>query len=827
MRLGKFKWIKESAERKFTNRDASRTIFIEALEEYILDGDKLEIIVYYGVGGIGKTRLLKELWDKNVNADIPFDKKFISGFIDLGLKGLDEPIQSLLILRKQLEFACPLFDYSLASYWKITNPSRLDTDYRELVGEGLYTSIGDIMLGMLTDISPIEALLKGYNLGKEKYHRHTRKLKNKIIEINSFKSNPKELYDRLPYYLGLDIEYMLLHNKEYRFFLFLDAYEQYYGNGANALSNWLRELIGTIERGIVVVSGRERLMWSKVNIDWSSFVKQELIISLCDKDARTFLNSIPIKENDIIENIIKSSKGIPFYLDRLVDIYENKKEKGELLYHSDFDIYSVNIISRFMNHLNVNEREMIIYLSSIGVFNEELLLHIAKDLNISFSPIEIKRFIERSIIERVNKNYNLFRLHQLLKDQIFKELDDEIKVIAWNSISNFFSNRAIISFSKDEIFHFLFNLIDSVKGREKLNLLVINAILEMGLFLYDNGWWFELANSLRRKRYRKTDPIRPAIKFLIAISYRKSKSIAYGIKLLKEIKNNSQLLGEHRASFELELVYLKSINGNYEDTIPEFRRLYELSKTKNVTERFSIKAIEFYADILFLKGKFKESIQVLLSAKSKIDYTEQDKITENLRISGHVYRFNFMYKEAELYYLKGIEHANNNKSMLGKLATNMAETLCFYEPLNSLVWADQAIKINTNLHSKLELGKAYSAKAIANVLIGNLKEAENDINISLNYQKEIGYKSGVIFSNFAKFILSVKSQFDIKKIEKIYDDTLKQVNSLGVYSFLLLPMSMYLEHFQMIKKIKKDVDWLDFDYTHEIISDLLKNLTVK
>ena len=62
MSLSKLKALhKMQAVRKFTNREAARDSFFRAFENYLADKAPLLLLMYYGVGGIGKTSLLKHL----------------------------------------------------------------------------------------------------------------------------------------------------------------------------------------------------------------------------------------------------------------------------------------------------------------------------------------------------------------------------------------------------------------------------------------------------------------------------------------------------------------------------------------------------------------------------------------------------------------------------------------------------------------------------------------------------------------------------------------------------------------------------------------------
>ena len=72
-----------SAERQFTDRENFVAAFRRALAEHRTDAHK--VLVYYGVGGIGKTSLRREL--RRLVDDRP---GFVSATLDFDVAGCDE-----------------------------------------------------------------------------------------------------------------------------------------------------------------------------------------------------------------------------------------------------------------------------------------------------------------------------------------------------------------------------------------------------------------------------------------------------------------------------------------------------------------------------------------------------------------------------------------------------------------------------------------------------------------------------------------------------------------------------------------------------------------
>ena len=103
------------AERIFTDREEPLQTFwnnYDGLKDMPADDRNIKVLVYYGIGGIGKTRLLKEIKvelekkGKNV-VDFDFEEAQQCRFVL-------ESLKNLLVNKYGFEF--PLFEYSLYYY---------------------------------------------------------------------------------------------------------------------------------------------------------------------------------------------------------------------------------------------------------------------------------------------------------------------------------------------------------------------------------------------------------------------------------------------------------------------------------------------------------------------------------------------------------------------------------------------------------------------------------------------------------------------------------------------------------------------------------------
>ena len=107
----------QNAIKKFTDRIEPFKVFNQWLDA-IEDGKiGRKTIVYYGVGGIGKTRLISELMATvDRRNKIPGSPTINILFAGMDIHEYNSPAAVLLGLRKQVKFPCVLFDYGMVKY---------------------------------------------------------------------------------------------------------------------------------------------------------------------------------------------------------------------------------------------------------------------------------------------------------------------------------------------------------------------------------------------------------------------------------------------------------------------------------------------------------------------------------------------------------------------------------------------------------------------------------------------------------------------------------------------------------------------------------------
>ncbi len=294
---------------RFTNREAQQTVFSRFLNAPAGDFPRLPAVMFFGVGGIGKTWLLRHMQGQlaSIWRGIP------SARIDFTLEGVsnrlrDDPSAVLAVIREITEAPCPRFDLAygfLQVQRGIREESSLDVPGRKTA----FSVVNEIIrsgLGLVPIAGP--TLQLGYTV-LEKLYPH---LKNKVgldslarllqQDLRLLRNSPPEDIEKtLVWRLAQDLKTEgTLPVRQYRAVqavVFIDTLEAQESMDASTSrleirTRWLRDLICELnDRVLFVLAGQNRLTWERIDPDWAdpSWLDQHPVNGLSEIDAREFL----------------------------------------------------------------------------------------------------------------------------------------------------------------------------------------------------------------------------------------------------------------------------------------------------------------------------------------------------------------------------------------------------------------------------------------------------------------------------------------------------------------------------------------------------------
>lgn len=788
---------KQKATQIFTNRDDFKEIFWENFDKYQFGEQDFKVLVFHGFGGIGKTALLNHLEfllkEKISNESRNF--KVIN--INFSLSEKIDFIDFIYQMKNILKVRYFPFDYA---FLKLLDYRGINIEKSKYPDNVILNSVLNFLESKIFVPSEIIKVFidKCIDfLTKENFQ-------NFVEEID--KMPLEELKKNLPIYLaeGLNKD----SNKKYIFFI--DSYENILKN--KELDKSFEDFVTSLNKGLFVISSREKLKWEEYNSDWSNYIEQYLLGRLDPNDARSFLKKNGIYNKDIINTIIKTSKCIPLYLDLCLDIYFNKNT----IEVKDFEKKKNEIVNEFLKHLHPTLSNSIKTLSLFSFFDIEIFKNFIKDISL----FSFKEFIQLSGIEYINNKK--YKVHTILREFIEKSIDIDIKRKIGEELL-YYIEKEKNRYQSNEILELFTDTLNLIKdGEDDILEDEVESIISIGTYLIDRGYWNrigDITNTYFDKTLTRTK-LNNALNFLKALYFRRTNELIKAEKIY--INLDIDKFGKIKHMVKFHEINVMRLLGNYNKALEEYEALCESIENSITENDLYIKVHRQYADLLFLKGKFEKSLHILEKLLKKT--SNKLETAETLRIIGHIYKFNFMFDKALECYERAykIAEEQNFIGLKGKLYTNFVEVYSFRNYQEATNFLYKSVQLNTSLNAKLEIGKTYSFYSIANsILKTNFDLAIIYIDKSIKIQQEVGYKAGILFGKYAEFFTYALQKNKTKTLE-ICKEIEKLTKKLDVYHYLLSSCSIY---FGKDYSILKNIEWIDYSKVLNYYKKLYSRLT--
>ena len=368
-----FSFLNRRAQAEFTDRENPRESFDRHLSQTIMtaksDVSSMRVLQYYGIAGIGKTRLAKE-FRKSLTEKHPTMPISTLDFDDPSTRSLS---RGLLRMRTSIEptnaIKFTLFDLAYAIFFKKRNPDYA-FEKKSLPFLDEASVLGKI-IGAIDGLGVVSAATGVVELTK----RYTDKLaisseaKSALSALSDM--TEKEISEVLPQFFAYDVNTYTKRTKN-PFFTFIDTYEALWSDEAHkseAFSRdaWVRDLVEALENSLIVITGREKLRWSEVNADFEKTVDAHLLGRLGERDTEKFLRSAGVKDASLIQSIVNISGGHPYYLDLCLDTIAQEGGKTiEKWPEAERDLFD-----RFAKSLTVQELALLKRLAVVDAYDIE------------------------------------------------------------------------------------------------------------------------------------------------------------------------------------------------------------------------------------------------------------------------------------------------------------------------------------------------------------------------------------------------------------------------------------------------------------------------
>lgn len=808
-------------DNKFVDRSEIRTLIINEIEHKIQKEDYFKVISIYGMGGIGKSCLLNEI--KNQVSRLDKAYRFLT--ISFEIENNRQYIENLIKICDAYDKPCILFSYAAMLYWEKTSILQLNTKFMKKIQDSFLTDFLDAInqvavFALPADIEfptlpTISNILKCTGV----IVQSIRNIPYFSIMKKLGKLSSVELLEKLPVLLGVDIVHNEYEKKQLKPLICLfDSYRQSIPYSESV--EWLRQLIGSIHKGLFIVTSREKLLWTDVENDIYPYELK----CYPEDEARKYLSEyIRQKDADLINLIIANTQCVPIYVKLAIDIYQ----KEILLNPEDLDKSLFQdreeLAVHFINHLALNWQEVIMNLAVIRIFNQEIFSYIIQEQNLNCPLHEYHDIVNVSLIQYIENTNSLVKIHDVFCNNVVKILNEQQKINVLSLYLDYVLYRQPYILERNQIGLLLTLFINILQIEIDFShqLILPTNIIEKTLDLF-----FLLSNV--KVTFTPIEPTENRnsnvnqMLYLINAIFYKNKSTQKAIEYLEYIKFPEQL-GYHEKSFQVFSRYTFSLTGDYDSLKKSLKKYNDLLTDKERTFWYYMQIKLYRSDFLLMEGNFIDSYNVLIDLEKQLDNTifSIDNFFQIQRQKGHVFRFNLYMDKAFEEYEK-VLNSETSDAVKGYIYTNMIEAKCYFSPQYVEENFETALAYAESEKQMKNKGKLYYARAISNIVNKKYDLAAKDIQQSIVLNQQDGYQSGELFALMAKAYLEYASH------NELTENTLKHIHKLlsdnEVYNYFNLPLTIMTGTEKQVEHYRTEYQWIDFNYTLKQYNIFFKNI---
>lgn len=596
-----------TANKKFTDRTVYKDIFWNEINciksENSQNIFQYHILNFYGIGGIGKSSLQREL-----SHVIDVERSdIIYSCADFANISNHTPAKLYLELAKSFERNGIMFYHfglAYAIYFQKTHKD-LTLNYSEY-------NVIDENIGFIADIlSVIDGLgiigiLPGmvnkiYNAAYKKLHLNS-ELKDDLKGMELLDIARCE--QLLPAFFAYDLKKYMQKEKDKVIIIFLDTYEALWGRIKNDITKFsqdqfIREFISQLPGVLFTIFGREFIDWATLDSDWNNYLKQYLIEKLEDNDADIFLKECGIYEIDIRRQMVSVSMGHPYQLDLLVDTYMEMKNKNIIPQANLFANNAREILACFFKYLQAEEIAVINILSIPRFYDFMIFKYLLLHFPTGYPVTMFEDFNKFSFVSKMDNN--TYHIHEIMR----KDLLETITLDLFKDVNKVLCDYYYTMLQKCNIY-------------DRKKLIIKECIYHLKYYLSENTYMQYIYDNF--------------FEYFIEMQYRGESSYLYDV--LSDIFSYI----EYSQCIEIYEIYTDMImlNGNFKEAVNNidiFLQQYsinQISTTKNLLQLY-VKKLKHQMVYISLN----ETINAITTIKPFVD------------------KLSFPHQYAELLYTEG------------------------------------------------------------------------------------------------------------------------------------------------------------------------------
>lgn len=769
-------------EGRFRNREAQLAQISAHIEVLSTDPAHLSVLEVVGIGGAGKSRLLRHVRETTHGTS----RRVVSVSLE-GEASMTE-IGPLTAIRDQLGIECFLFDTALLAYCRASG-RQFPRDQSDGLAGSLVVKALEVVdaAGGFLPLLPLGFAIEVFRRLRRAGIRLSRYTPEQFEEIDGFGNETEEIRERLPHWLALDLRQA--GESDPALIVFYDSYDRQSQPTMERGAEWLQEFIGTLDRGVHLISTRDKLRWDPRN--WGEVVETVRVEELPDEEARQMieaeLGEIPDTDRRLL---LESSGRLPFFLRTVIEVYAEERRDGRLD-PARLPSTPRGAVAHLLKHLEPEERELAFALATVQMFDEATYEELAWRLHLTPGLMRFERFLDWFFVEKVSQegvSLPLYKTHDLLTAYV-RGADEHAGIrrrcleAATDSLLARCGDGACRH--TNGLLLMLRALIFGWESVERMPQTAVEKLLDAVYLLYDAGYWNALTLIVSDADRQSTRTIAAVSAFVSALTARRVDGIPAGIRGFESLAIRSAELGRHRDSLELELAYLREIAGDYPGARVRFRRLAAATGRFDPADRTQRRSRMYHADMLIMDGDFPGAARLFQATYEQLGPGAAVDGVEMLRLRAHAYRFSFMLDRAVEIYTDAIAATREAPALEAKLHTNLAEACCWYEPEQALEEAAIAIEHNRALGNEIEIAKCEAARCIALVRLSRLEEGLSSSADARERAVRIGYPAAEAFALQAAAVAAgIEGEMDVAAAAAA--DLERILDRLGAYTHLLV-----------------------------------------
>jgi len=681
-------------DRRFVDREEALAAVADELSRI---GYGPRVLNLTGVGGIGKSRLLREIQERVERGG------HRTAVLDLQVPALRQQADGLAVLRVRLGeqgVRFDRYDIAYAVLWQRLHPhlriSRRDLPFAEqseVLSSALDAASGVPVFG--TAVGLVRLLERAR---AEQRRRRKIRIDDTLRRLDELPN--AELVDAVTYYFAEDLRDG---SREQPYTIFIDAYEAMRGSD----DIWLQDLVAQLDLGLTVVASREPLSWEG---DWEQAIRVVHLDGLPMQSRLELLTDCGVSDPRERQEIAHASAGVPFYLHLAADTRRRGAQRV---------VSGAEILRRFLQHVDAAEIRFLELLSVARLFDFEVFRELAAAFDLPGHRMAWESLTSYSFVHPAGPHF--LQLHQLMTGALRDRLSPQVRQDVHRALRKIWEGREVLH---EAVYHAL------AAGD-----LTEVELLEYADRIKTSGGARGIGGLLAD--LRDHPHLAEAARCIAAEQAILLGDVARATELTSGAPRTVGTLVGGRLA--VAAGHARRIGGDTATALAIYTRAWE-----GATGRARLEAGLWAADLHMAQGRFGRARQIVAELQGLLTERDAELRGDLARLLHLADRFCYDFEGARRNLEEAARHYAEAGSVFGQSAvkTNLAELLAWTDPQAALGAAAEAIDAQQELGAQHELGKSYTALAHAQLCLGQLQQAAASLELACQALERAKYRSG-------------------------------------------------------------------------------------